>query len=69
MTTTTIIKVKPNQGAINRALACAILSRVDGISIHTRAALEGISRRLIDGEAVSHDEWKRVVYAYFAMKD
>jgi hypothetical protein len=33
-------RVKPNTGAIDRALACAILSRVDGISIHTKKALE-----------------------------
>jgi hypothetical protein len=65
----TTVKIKPSKAAIDRALACAILSRVDGISIHTCAALESISRRLLEGEAVSHDEWKRVVYAYFAVKD
>ena len=68
MTMDTKTRIKPRSAAIDRALACAILSRVDGISIHTRAALESISRRLLNGEPVSHDEWKRVVYAYFAVQ-
>lgn len=59
-------RIKPSKAAIDRALACALLSRVDGISVHTRAALQSISRRLLDGQPVSHDEWQRVVYAYFA---
>jgi hypothetical protein len=62
-------RVKPNTGAIDRALACAILSRVDGISIHTKKALESISRRLLDGEPVSHDEWRRTACAFFAVQD
>ena len=68
--TTTKVKIKPSQGAIERSLACAILSGVGGLSVHTREALRSVSRRLLDGEPVSHDEWQRVVYSYFAlMKD
>ena len=44
MTTT----VKANPKALEKALACKILAEVPGISIHTRAALRSISRRLID---------------------
>ena len=55
-------RVKPNTGAIDRALAC-------GISIHTKKALESISRRLLDGEPVSHDEWRRTACAFFAVQD
>jgi hypothetical protein len=29
-------KIKPSKVAVDRALACAILSRVDGISVHAR---------------------------------
>jgi hypothetical protein len=47
-------------------LACAILSEVEGISIHTRAALRSISRRLLDGQPVGRDEYQATVYAYFA---
>ena len=62
----TKVKIKPSKAGIDRALACAILSRVDRLSVHTKAALEKISRRLLDGEPVAHDEWRRVVYSYFA---
>ena len=55
----TKVKIKPRKAAIDRALACAILSRVDRLSVHTKAALEKISRRLLDGEPVAHDEWRR----------
>ena len=54
MTTLKEVRIKPNQGAINRALACAILSEVPHISLHTREALRSVSRRLLDGEPVSH---------------
>ena len=40
MTMDTKVRIKPSKGAGERALACAILSREDGISIHTKAALE-----------------------------
>ena len=64
--TTTKVKLAPSRGALERALACAILSEAPHISLHTRAALRSISRRLLDGEAVSWEEFRRVAYAYFA---
>jgi hypothetical protein len=71
MTMNTKVRVTPCQGAIDRAFACMILSRMEGgrLSIHTRAALESIARRLLNGEAVSPAEWQETVYAYFASKD
>jgi hypothetical protein len=64
MTTT----VKANPKALEKALACSILAEAPGISIHTRAALRSISRRLIEVEAVSWEEFHRVAYAYFAVR-
>jgi len=32
----TKVKIKPSKGAIDRALACAILSRVDGFSVRRK---------------------------------
>ena len=62
MTTT----VKANPRALEKALACAILSEVPHISPHTKAALCSIAQRLLDGEAVSWDEYRATAYAYFA---
>ena len=60
-------KVKPNRGAIERALACAILAeRALGLSVHTHAALRSISERLLEGQAVSWEEYRAAAYAYFA---
>ena len=59
-------KISPTRGALERALACAILSEAPHISLHTRAVLRSISRRLLDGEAVSRDEFRAVTYANFA---
>ena len=66
MTTDIKVKVTPSHQALQKALACAILSERTDISPHTRAALRSIAQRLLEGEAVSWDEYKATAYAYFA---
>ena len=56
------------------AAACSLLKHTlltDAISFRLRSKVGGILKQKIRaaGEAVSHDKWQRVVYAYFAMKD